>query len=179
MRESDVRPRPTPAETDRFWRSVQPGDNCWLWTGARVRFGYGTLWWPGGPIQAHRFAWVLAHGELPEGQFIRHRCDVPNCVNVEHLFLGTQQENIADRHAKGRRTSGQRGNAANLGRVSPEQRARGEQHGLAKVRADHVREMRQRLARGQRQAAIARDYGVTKHTVQLIAKGRVWKEAWA
>lgn len=74
--------------------------DCWMWTGARMR-GEGSY----GRFRnrlAHRVAWELFKGPIPFGLYVLHRCDNPPCVNPEHLFLGTQQDNMDDAHQKGR-----------------------------------------------------------------------------
>jgi len=71
---------------------------CQEWTGRRNRDGYGIQ----GHKLAHRVAWETAHGPIPDGLCVLHRCDNPPCVDVEHLFLGTRADNAADRNAKGR-----------------------------------------------------------------------------
>ena len=78
---------------------------CIEWQGARneKRGGYGVRRFRGRQWRAHRAAWVEAYGEIPEGMLVLHRCDNPPCVNVEHLFLGTQADNLADMTTKGRR----------------------------------------------------------------------------
>ena len=92
----------------RFRQKIQITPTCWLWTGTKVRNGYGQVYTgdkPGGQKDrhyAHRVAYVLAHGSIPGGLVVMHTCDVPGCVNPAHLVLGTQQANIADRDAKGR-----------------------------------------------------------------------------
>lgn len=86
---------------DRFWIKVQKNDGCWLWT-SNVTRGYGQFSFLGRPVYAHRFAWELTHGPIPEGLRVCHHCDTPLCVRPEHLFLGTQQENLADARRKGR-----------------------------------------------------------------------------
>jgi len=97
------------SDVERFWRHVakMPGDDaCWMWIGARNRQGYG-VFFVGSRLDdsrrtvlAHRFAYELTNGALGEGQVLLHSCDTPGCVR--HLRAGSQAENVADMHAKGR-----------------------------------------------------------------------------
>src|SRR6266481_7270354 len=93
--------RKAPAE--RFWAKVHKGESCWLWTGATNPAGYGMFSKGGreGAILAHRFAWIITHGEEP-ALHVLHKCDIPACVNPLHLFLGTDLDNQRDAIAKGR-----------------------------------------------------------------------------
>lgn len=75
---------------------------CWLWMRALKGCGYGHKWHEGKYKSAHRIAWELNRGQIPEGLFVLHRCDVMRCVNPEHLFLGTHQDNMEDQRRKGR-----------------------------------------------------------------------------
>lgn len=88
---------------DRFWPKVNVGapDECWLWQAARCR-GYGQIMAWGRPQPAHRIAYALGKGDVPEGAHVLHKCDVPLCCNPDHLFLGDQAINMKDRFAKGR-----------------------------------------------------------------------------
>jgi hypothetical protein len=75
---------------------------CILWAKSRSSKGYGAAYYEGRQIGAHRLAWILAHGPIPPGMNVCHRCDNPPCVNVDHLFLGTPGDNNRDTVAKGR-----------------------------------------------------------------------------
>jgi hypothetical protein len=86
----------------RFWPRVRKTDTCWLWIGHKSRPGYGALNLKGKHVRVHRFSWLLHFGEIPTGMSILHRCDVRNCVNPSHLFLGTQADNMKDAGKKGR-----------------------------------------------------------------------------
>ena len=82
-------------------RSVlDPKTGCLLWTASRNRSGYGHLFWKGVPQLAHRAAWVARHGPIPKGLYVCHKCDVRPCINPDHLFLGTQKDNMIDKALK-------------------------------------------------------------------------------
>lgn len=89
----------------RFWEKVDKTGDCWVWTGARDsgRFQYGIFAAAGRTlVKAHRFSYELHQGAIPDGMVICHRCDNPPCVRPDHLFAGTQKDNIHDMDAKGR-----------------------------------------------------------------------------
>lgn len=94
----------SPEHVARFWGYVRKSPGCWIWTGARVR-GYGQFSVGHGvPKRAHRVAWTLANGPIPDDLHILHSCDVPLCCNPAHMRLGTHQENMRDSVGKGRKT---------------------------------------------------------------------------
>lgn len=108
----------------RFWDKVLVGDGCWEWQAFRNEHGYGVFGWRGRNRLAHRVAWELWHGEEPS-ECILHSCDTPACVRPEHLFEGTQAENLRDMIAKGRGRHPQRSDVCRRGH--PYELARGRQ----------------------------------------------------
>ena len=130
----------------------EPFSGCWLWLGAVNRNGYGT--WSGD--KAHRISWRLHQGEIPKGLYVCHRCDVKNCVNPAHLFLGTPGDNMRDMCVKGRG-------------VFP----RGERNGRSKLMTSQVAEIKNRAKRGN-YSALAREFNVTNALVGRIARGEAW-----
>ena len=102
---------PFPYETiQRFWNKVNKTDTCWLWTASRRNKGYGAFGYTrdGVTVQdrAHRFSYRIHKGEIPDGMFVLHTCDTPACVNPDHLFLGSNDDNIRDMLKKGRHLPG-------------------------------------------------------------------------
>jgi hypothetical protein len=89
---------------ERFWEKVNKTETCWLWTGATLGSGYGSIFveLPRRADQAHRVSWKMAFGEINPGLSVCHKCDTPLCVRPDHLFLGTAKENCADMHQKKR-----------------------------------------------------------------------------
>lgn len=80
----------------------EPNSGCLLWLGGADRNGYGRIRVGGIGSFAHRVAYAVARGPIPDGKIVCHKCDVPGCINVDHLFLGTTADNVEDKIAKGR-----------------------------------------------------------------------------
>lgn len=98
--------KPTERNVEQFWSKVEKSDGCWRYRGAHSSDGYGRVsrWINGREhhISAHRYAWFLVNGLVPEDKCVLHRCDNPPCCNPDHLFLGSHIENMRDKMAKGR-----------------------------------------------------------------------------
>lgn len=159
---------------DRFWLRVDKSGECWNWTGILTENGYGRLGAHPGThrqLRAHRVSWELAHGPVPDGRCVLHRCDNRRCVRPDHLFLGTQTENVADMVAKGRNQKGERSSST----LHPEIRQRGEDHFRSKLTTAQVLDLRRRYDGGERCADLARAFGVSFSIAFTAAKRISWR----
>lgn len=87
---------------ERFYSKIEKTDTCWLWKAGQRGNGYGAIKVNGKTVLAHRFSYELHKGEIPNGLYVCHSCDVRSCVNPDHLWLGTQKDNMMDARVKGR-----------------------------------------------------------------------------
>lgn len=146
---------------ERFWEKVDKSGSCWLWTGSLRTNGYGEIWYEGRNHQAHRVSWMLFNGPIPEDMQVCHRCDVRACVRPDHLFLGTQVDNMVDCSEKGR--------------INTEVKALGEAHGSSKLTASEVTEIREKYSTGSyTQREIGQEYGVTQTTIGHVVRHETW-----
>lgn len=138
-------------------------DECYLWNRRRDNWGYGKASVRVGEIVktmgAHRLAWMLFNGRIPEGLFVLHHCDTPACVRLSHLFLGTPQDNMTDMKIKGR------------GKC-----LRGEDNPTSKLTWPEVRRIREIVAGGETMAATARMFHVGRTAIRAIILRDHWKE---
>lgn len=136
------------------------GEGCWEISGYRNPKGYGTFSFDGRQILAHRAAWMLRYGAIPDGMFVCHRCDNPPCVNPHHLFLGTAADNNADMDLKGRRRS---------------RTLTGEDHGRAVLTQADVDLIRSSYAAGgHTHQSLASRFGVSRSQIQRVVAGQSW-----
>lgn len=133
-----------------------PESGCWLWTAKIGREGYGQHSFKRVTLGAHRASWMLHMGDIPVGQQVLHKCDTRICVNPDHLFLGTQADNIKDMHQKGRARRQD-------GKFNPQ----------AKLDIEKVKEIRASIA-PQRQ--VANLYGVSQTLISRIKRGYGWSK---
>lgn len=165
-----------------FWDRVEKGDGCWRWTGKPSSAGYGRVGvGKRRVVFAHRRAWELTHGPVPDGMCVLHRCDNPICVRPDHLFLGTRGDNARDMASKGRAHLQRRPHAMagdkHWSRQKPTLVRRGEDHHQAKLAAADAVAIRNAFADGATHAALAAQYGVSEGTIGFIVKGTTWKHA--
>ena len=150
----------------------EPNTGCWLWTGFRFGNGYGGINVRGSVKKAHRIAWELAHGPIPSGLFVLHKCDVRSCILVDHLWLGTHEENMADMVSKGRH-SAPKGDAHGS-RLHPEKRPHGECHGMAKLTSEGVDRIRSLCAAGVSQRAAGSLFCISRSQAGRIVRREAW-----
>ena len=149
-----------------FWDRVHsaPQGDCLIWKGYRNKRGYGYITMDGKPLYAHRIAWEMEHGAIPKGMYVLHRCDEPSCVNVNHLFLGTQANNMADMVSKGRQSKG----------VLHGIKRRGELNGKSKFTEEQILAMLALRKAGETQDSVARQFGTNQGYISDIENGKVW-----
>lgn len=159
-----------------FWDRVDkttgngPWGNCWIWTGGKVG-GYGSVRFRGIMQKSHRVAWIITNGEIGNNDHVLHRCDNPPCCNPDHLFLGTNHDNVLDRHKKGRSK-----NVFTSANHPATQRA-GEHHWCAKLSNNDVKAICELHASGVNQTQIAKQYSVHSATISRIVRGEWRTEA--
>lgn len=134
-----------------------PISGCRIWLGYKDKDGYGTIGFQGGVYRVHRLIYRFLVGEIPPGLVVRHSCDNSSCVEIDHLLLGTAQDNDADR-------------------VERNRQAKGERHGMAKLTEGQVREIKELLKTGLPALEIAKRYGVkSRHCIYAISNGETWR----
>lgn len=158
---------------ERFEERRDKSRDCWEWTGGKTVAGYGLFCTEGNRhVLAHRFAYELAYGAIPDGLLVCHSCDNPPCCNPDHLWLGNDAVNAADMVAKGRSTRGDRHGL----RQHPEKAAHGERHTHAKLREVDVIAIRTRYAAGGvTMQALANEYGINCSAISNVITRRNWK----
>lgn len=136
----------------RFENKINKTDTCWLWIG-ELTYGYGVFWFEKKTYRSHRFMLLLNGEIIPKNYVIRHKCRNRNCVNPNHLEIGTQSENIKDMIRDGTQ-------------------AKGEKHGQSKLTETQIREIRLKFNNTQRE--LAKEYGVSQAQIHRIKSNKSW-----
>lgn len=143
----------------RLWSRVDRSqEGCWEWQAGKTAAGYGEFMFQRKMYYAHRAAWILSCGDIPDGKCVRHKCDNPACCRPDHLELGTQNDNVQDMMSRGR------------GR-----KAVGNQNARSKLNPTKVRQVRRMRRQGKTLKQIAEAMGVNDKTIHAIVTGKTWK----
>lgn len=158
-----------------FSRFTLTDRGCWEWNCSKDGCGYGTMRIGENTFRAHRIMWTIVNGEIPQGVYVLHRCDNPSCIRPDHLWLGTQLENIQDMHKKGRAkkaTGSENGSVVHIERMP-----RGINHYMARVTPEHRDKILSMRGNRATLKQIADTVGLSLPTVHRISTGAHWINA--
>lgn len=146
---------------ERLLNSIEIDEqsNCWNWTKAKHRQGYGHTAYKSKYILAHRLSWIIFIGDIPENNNICHKCDNPSCINPDHLFIGTQTDNVKDCKNKNRA-----------------HKSHGEKHLWTKLTKSQVDEIRSEDSKKYTRYELAEKYNISYSGIVCILKNRCWKQ---
>ena len=147
---------PKLSKEDRFWSKVDKQGDCWIWTATRNSGGYGRARMKGRRYLTHRLVYMWLVGPIPDELHVLHRCDNPPCCNPDHLFLGTDMDNVHDAITKGRHV-------------------RGEKAGRSVLCEADVIGIRSCASNGVNFVQIARRYGISHRTARSVVRRETWK----
>ena len=133
-------------------------NGCWEWNRSRHKQGYGHFGYKMKTLLAHRVSWMIFKGELSHDIYVCHKCDNPPCVNPDHLFLGTNRDNIIDSIEKGRKDP-----------------PKGEKNGSSQLSEENVIEIRRLYEIGENQKSLAKKFKTTRGHIGNIVHRRCWK----
>lgn len=150
---------------ERYWSKVVKGPDCWLWTGSMSSKGYGRISAERRHVTASRVAYSLEYGAFDERLHVLHRCDNPSCVRPDHLFLGTQVDNMADMNSKNRH--GRSGAGENV--------RKGKSHPFAKIDESCAKQIRERHKSGITMKELASSFGLNVPSIWRIIHRKTWK----
>lgn len=136
----------------KYVTGLSPSD-CWTWLGAKTKHGYGVIRSSGELLYAHRISYEKHKGPIPDGLFVCHKCHNPGCLNPDHLYAGTSQENQLDRRKDGTSNTGER-------------------HGQSKLTEDQVREI---LTSDLRKCELVKKFNVSFELIGRIRRRDLWK----
>ena len=143
-----------------FWRNIDKTPTCWVWAGCKTHDGYGIIRINYKNVKAHRMSWEMHYSTIPGDLFVLHKCDNRACVNPEHLYLGTNQDNMNDMKNRGRSLKGQRNPNSTLSDAQ-------------------VLEIVEKYRSGRTQASLADEYHVDQTTVSRYVLGKQRNENYS
>lgn len=175
-----------PVFSERFWIKVDKNGPvpehrkelgcCWIWKARRDKDGYGSFHVSENGtqkhIRAHRFSYIANVGDIPPNLHCLHKCDNPACVRPDHLWLGTTQDNTADKMKKDRHRAAT--GDSNGSRTHPERLPRGEGRWNAKLSAEKVIAIRGLFSGGEKINSIASKFSVGRHAILKVVNGKTW-----
>jgi len=146
----------------RFWEKVEIKSKkcCWEWNANKDGCGYGRFAFRKKLLSAHRFAYILTHGEILNNKHVLHKCDNPCCCNPDHLFLGTHQDNMKDRNSKRRSKGGS---------------LKGENNPRSRFTKKDIIAMRTMAVNGSKQKKIAKQFNTTQPVISGIINKKYWR----
>jgi len=142
------------------FNSVEDSNGCWLWQGGKTTFGHGIIAVNRKSHLAHRVAYKIWKDRVPLNMFVCHTCDNPKCINPDHLFIGTQDDNMKDMANKGRSNNGIQ---------------KGEKNPQSQLTDRQVRRIKRLLLNGHTRKEIANKFGVNEAVVGFISENKNWK----
>lgn len=142
---------------EKFHSMVMPEPNtgCWLWNGKIHNGGYGIMFTNGTSYLTHRLSYTIHKGKIQKGLFVCHTCDVRSCVNPDHLFLGSNEDNVADMVRKNRQ-------------------AKGEHNSKTKLDEHTVRQVMCLYSIGMGSTIISKMFSMSQATIWQIMHGKIW-----
>lgn len=164
-----------------FWDNVDKTSDCWVWQRAKTTSGYGKLSWCGKLVAAHRLSWNLTFGDIPDGINVCHHCDNPPCVNPNHLFLGTQLDNVRDMHSKARAPQNARGHVRRIQTTQKywnslsedERKKRVDRCRRRPLTESDVQEIRKRIE-VESTNVLAKEFRVSRATISAVVTKKTW-----
>ena len=151
-------------DLNRIWKKIDRSTGCWMWMGKKDEQGYGVIDIQGKHKKVHRIAWELTYGPIPARMLVCHKCDNTSCVNPDHLFLGTQKDNMQDCARKGRTNP----------HINPLNQS-GEKNNFAKLTRTQVEEIRvMKNTTELTQRSIAKIFGISDSQVGRIITRENW-----
>lgn len=142
----------------RFWARVKKTKTCWIWTGAKNSKGYGDIMINGKHEKSHRYSYLISKGEIPYNKHVLHHCDNPTCVNPEHLWIGTNHENVLDKISKGRDSNKSGKNNPNV-----------------KLNGEKVNKIRKLYKQGEHNMVqIGKIFNVNRNVISRVVNQKYW-----